>query len=308
MGIKGLNKYFNTNCENALKPMHFSDLTGKKIAIDASIYIYRFLGDDALIEKMFQMINLFKYYNIIPIFIFDGKPPENKTETLQIRKHNKNKAEEKYYTLLKNNSTNIEELEKLKKQFIRINNDDIDNVKDLLRYYGIMYYDAPGEADELCAFMVKKNKVWACLSEDMDLFAYGCPRVLRYLSLIQKKVILYDTANILNVLKISYTDLKFICLLASNDYNTSNKNNIHQIIDIFKKCSKQSTYELIYKEMSKYKFLSLPDYSDIESLSEYFTLDNKLHLKVFEKQNIKFINVDYKNLQTLLSNNNFIFV
>jgi len=51
--------------------------------------------------------------------------------------------------------------------------------------YGVSYIDADGEADQLCASLVLKNKVYACLSEDMDLFVYGCPRVLRYLSFIK---------------------------------------------------------------------------------------------------------------------------
>ena len=57
---------------------------------------------------------------------------------------------------------------------------------------GISYYQAKGEADKLCAKLVNKNKVFACLSEDMDLFVYGCPKVLRYISLLNKNVIMYD--------------------------------------------------------------------------------------------------------------------
>ena len=30
---------------------------------------------DSLIEKFYLMSSIFKYYNIVPIFVFDGKPP-----------------------------------------------------------------------------------------------------------------------------------------------------------------------------------------------------------------------------------------
>ena len=39
------------------------------------------------------------------------------------------------------------------------------------------YYTAINEADELCASMVINGFAWACLSEDMDMFVYGCTRV-----------------------------------------------------------------------------------------------------------------------------------
>ena len=75
----------------------------------------------------------------------------------------------------------------LKKQFIRIRHSDIENVKTLIKAYGVSYIEAVGEADKLCAKMVCKNKAYACLSEDMDLFVYGCSRVLRYFSLLKSK-------------------------------------------------------------------------------------------------------------------------
>ena len=36
-----------------------------------------------------------------------------------------------------------------------------------------------GEADELCAKLVIKRYAYACLSEDMDLFVYGCNKIMR---------------------------------------------------------------------------------------------------------------------------------
>ena len=50
-------------------------------------------------------------------------------------------------------------MDQLKKQFIHINKDKIESVKELIRAYGATYYDAPGEADELCALLVLKKKI-----------------------------------------------------------------------------------------------------------------------------------------------------
>lgn len=160
------------------------------------------------------MLSVFRHYNIIPIFVFDGKPPVEKMELIQKRKENKQEAEHEYNTLkttLEINK-NMDDAEKqeiiynmdiLKRKFVSINKNDIENVKNLIRYYGATYYDAPSEADELCALLTIKEKVWACLSEDMDMFVYGCPRVVRYLSLINHTAVIYDVKGILINLGIS---------------------------------------------------------------------------------------------------------
>ena len=61
-------------------------------------------------------------------------------------------------------------MDMLKRKFVNVSKNDIENVKNLIRSYGATYYDAPGEADELCAMLTIKGKVWAYLSEDMDMF------------------------------------------------------------------------------------------------------------------------------------------
>ena len=74
----------------------------------------------------------------------------------------------------------------------KITREDIETVQNLFDAYGIKYITAKGEADVLCASLVIKKKVFAVLTEDMDLFAYTCPYVLRYFSLANHTCILYD--------------------------------------------------------------------------------------------------------------------
>lgn len=242
MGIKDLNKFLRKYCnETAIYCMQMKELSGKKIAVDISIYMYKYAGDNTLIENIYLMLSVFRYYNITPIFIFDGKPPTEKKTLLQKRKENKKEAEKEYnrlQTLLANEDSSLDTEDKqeiannmdiLKKQFVYINNETINLVKDLIRFHGMTYYDAHGEADELCALLVMKNKVWACLSEDMDMFVYGCPRVLRYISLMNHTVVLYDTKEILKMLGLTQKELREICVLSGTDYHS----HIHktQLID-----------------------------------------------------------------------------
>ena len=65
MGIRHLNRYLQESGSSGIKKIHFNQLTGKRIAIDTSIYLYRFKSENALIDNMYLMISLFKQFNII---------------------------------------------------------------------------------------------------------------------------------------------------------------------------------------------------------------------------------------------------
>ena len=58
----------------------------------------------------------------------------------------------------------------LKRNSISIKSKDYREIKQFLDNYGIQWIIAQGEADVLCASIVKTGKAFACLSEDMDLF------------------------------------------------------------------------------------------------------------------------------------------
>jgi len=212
MGIRNLNKYFKNECFNSIKILTMSELSGKKITVDINIYIYKYASEGTLIENIYLMLSIFKHYTIIPIFIFDGKVPEEKKELLLQRKLNKKNAEKEYNQLMQsmntvNNDNDKQQIkhnmELLKKKFVYINNTQLDNIKKLITFYGMTYIVAPFEADELCSLMVIKEMAWACLSEDMDMFVYGCPRVIRYMSLLKHTVVLYNTIEILKKLNIN---------------------------------------------------------------------------------------------------------
>jgi 5'-3' exonuclease len=270
MGIRHLNKYLRTNCIDSIRCINLDELNHKKIAIDISIYLYKYEAENMLLENMYLMLSIFRYYNIIPIFIFDGKPPQEKNVLLKKRKQDKQNAKEEYNKLkqILDSNTHQNEYDKqeiissmdiLKKQFIYISKEKIDKVKHLIRAYGATYYDAPGEADALCAMLVMKRKVWACMSEDMDMFVYGCKRVLRYFSLINHNAVLYHMKGILIELNMNYDEFKKICILSGTDYNFQvNKNNSNinlyqtlKLFDRYKNIESKSEYKSEYKSESE---------------------------------------------------------
>jgi 5'-3' exonuclease len=204
-------------------------------------------------------------------------------------------------------------MDQLKKHIVQINKEKIEKVKCLIRAYGATYYDAPGEADELCALLVIKKKVWACLSEDMDLFVYGCTRVIRYLSLLDHTIVLYYMKGILTELDMTQKEFKEICVLSGTDYNiNADKNNdninLRQTLKYFRKFknskdSNNNFYDWLLKNA---------DYiSDIEllnNINKIFTLDVK-HENLHAFNNIKIVNGHIKQdeIEHIMKEEDFIF-
>ena len=94
-----LNKFLQLKCKKDISQIHLSELAGKKVVVDISIYLYKFLSENALLENLYLMISIFRENKIIPIFIFDGKPPAEKNDTIEFRRKIKKSAREEYYRL-----------------------------------------------------------------------------------------------------------------------------------------------------------------------------------------------------------------
>lgn len=246
MGIKHLNKFLLNHCSNESIRNHVSlaEFRGKVLAIDASIYIYKFLEEKALIENMYLFVSILRHHEIIPVFIFDGKSPPEKKDLLNERRMKKREAERTYMELKASSadaaSPDTEQrLDALRRQFIRMTNENIQATKELIRACGIMYYDATGEADELCVRMVMENKAWACVSDDMDMFVYGCPRVIRNVSLSAQTCVLYTLDSILNDLEMSMTLFRQILVISGTDYNINDTTHLNETMNWYYEYKKQ---------------------------------------------------------------------
>ena len=247
MGIRNLNKYFRQNCKKkSIQKKHISYLRNKTIVIDTSIYLYKFRSQNALEKNFHIMIQLFQRYNIIPIFVFDGKPPLEKMDELRKRKYIKDEAEKKYILLqeqleINNDDEKIEllkEMEKLKSQFVKISEKDVRFVKSILDEANISYINAEGEADKECASIMIKNNCFGCMSDDMDMFVYGCSNIIRHLSIVNETVLIYNLSEILKDLNMSFTIFKQICILSGTDYNIHDNNSLIETLRWYREFKK----------------------------------------------------------------------
>ena len=315
MGIKYLSSVLRETAPHAIKEISMRELKGKKIAVDVSIYMYRFLAEDALLENMYLMISLFRKYNIIPVFIFDGYPSELKYETILERKQVKECAKIEYNALVNtmsvvNTNSNIHNtLRGLKRKIIKITEADFANVKQLMTFYGVLYYNAPAEADSIIAKMAQKKIVWGILSDDTDYFAYGCHNILRYLSLTKESMIWYDMKKILFELNMTQTDFREICVLSGTDYNKSDLT-IHQVLkyyDTYKTCTLKSGF---YTWLDKQKMIN--DYNKLITVYSLYENNDIIEynslFKNLKDSSLSFQKMHIQSIKNIMTDNGFVFI
>jgi hypothetical protein len=349
MGIRFLNKFLMSNCsKHSIRKTHLSEFSNKVFVIDASIYLYKYVGMEALAENIYLLVTTLLSYNIIPIFVFDGKPPKEKKELIAQRTQRKKEAESKYNEIKEQFNTQLigatenmivadaeemremrEQMDVLKKQFVRIRENDIEYTKKLLTALGVKYYDASGEADDMCVKMVIKKKAWACMSDDMDMFLYGCKRVIRNISLMNHTCYYYNMDGILYDLGMSMNIFRQIMVLSGTDYNIDSQTSLYETVQwyyeyrnaMFKKGMRHLEYdgpldtpffEWLYKN-TKY----IQDKDRLITAYNMFLLKNFETVKDIPYTNIKEVfhyytkrmkGMDDGLLREMLGNEGFIFV
>lgn len=255
MGIKDLNPFLKGVSPDLINETHLSKLSGKKVAIDTSIYMYKFLyKNDRFIESFFKQINRLMVNNITPIYIFDGKPPVEKMEEIKSRQDKKMYYMDKIMELnnqieqidtvdniikpsgeeneLNTLNTDIivesidnknkeelkEQLEKYQKKLIIVTKEHIRTLKYFFDLLNIKYIQAECEADIICSKLCESGVVDMVLSDDMDLLASGSKIVLRNFNMNSNKITIYDVDRILKTLDITYDQWIDFCILCGCDY------------------------------------------------------------------------------------------
>ena len=282
MGIRGLNTLIKKICPECIITNDISYYSGKTFIIDASILIYKFRHISSMSESLklnshiIGFINRIKYYtnnNIKPVFVFDGKPPIEKKNTLFKRQQNKVKIQEKIELLQYVNCNTVEEkngidneIKKLESQVIYVTKEHISECKKLLDLLCIDYYDAPDEAEKFCVYLYKNGFGDYIVSDDTDVFTFGGNKVLK--SSIKNNII--ETNLDLFLEKIGYTFPKFIdlCILSGCDYLPFIPLlGINTIYTLFKK------YNCI-EDIIKLNKYSIPEEYNFENVRTIFTIFN----------------------------------
>ena len=127
-----------------------------------------------------KMIKLVQQYGIKPICVFDGRPLKAKEATEKLRSDTKKANKDLALTNAENG--NEDEARKYFMRSLILRSKMIDLFTDILRCLDIEFIIAPYEADAQIAYMVREGIADFAISEDSDLIAYGCPKLLMKLN------------------------------------------------------------------------------------------------------------------------------
>ena len=184
MGIKNLKNILSSKCTNAIVQRKLNSYNGYIIGIDLSIFLYKYLyNNNDHIEGLTRLILRLLKNNIQPVFVFDGKPPKEKQETLLERK------QKREFLFMKKDILHM--IKKKKENYPNININ-----KEIIK--------------EINEYINKTNINFKLSDENMELYLSDICNYNEEIEKIEKKIIIIkshhieNAKNLFNYFGISY--------------------------------------------------------------------------------------------------------
>lgn len=324
MGIRNLNKILKKYCSNGIKEINIKDLKNKTIAIDTSIYLYKYTFNGNMIECFIKQINHFLKHNITPVYLLDGKPTDEKRDLINKRKEmynnkkeiiknlleNKLKIEKEIEILKNNNNEEKNEIikDELDKYFLEINliNETIkkkqkgnikidwykvDLLKELFKDCNIFYYQCNGETDVFVKEFFNNKLIDYVITEDLDFLTHNCSNILYNYNFMNNSLLHYNYDIILKELELTKEIFVDFCILCGCDYSPTVRGIGH--ITAFKLIKKYGTIEEIIKNNKKFDFNNF----NYDQSRKMFNLHPEINVS---SKKIKIIKKENYNLFELL--------
>jgi len=181
--------------------IQLEDISGWTLAIDAYNTLYQFL---AIIRGMdgghlkdsqgrvtshisglfYRNINLLEL-GMRLVYVFDGKPPELKTEEIRRRSEQRRAAKDQYLRALQ--AGDMTQARKFAEASTVLRKDMVSDSKGLLDAMGIPWVDAPSEGEAQASRMAIEGTVKAVGSQDHDSLVFGAPVLVRNVTVSGKR-------------------------------------------------------------------------------------------------------------------------
>jgi flap endonuclease-1 len=231
--------------EEAVEKSSLQKLSGKSVALDAYNILYQFIatirGPDGrpLMDRrgritshlsglFFRTVN-FLEEGLLPVYVFDGRPPELKRKTIERRRELRMEALEEYEKALA--AKDFEAARRYAQRAASLEAYMVESSADLLKAMGVPYVMAPAEGEAQAAYMASKGSVYASGSQDMDSLLFGSPHLVRNLSIVGRRKLprrneyvevepeIIHLQKLLESLEITREQLVDIGLLVGTDYS-----------------------------------------------------------------------------------------
>ena len=165
-----------------------AEYRGRAVAVDASCWLHKgsyrcaqemCLGEPTrkYVEYCLDRVRLLQSHGVRPVLVFDGRPLLAKKGENTSRAQSREAALERALRhLAEGNSSSANEAFQRAVVIRPVHNKVL--LEAAKAHEGVDVVVAPYEADAQLAFLALSGRVHAVISEDSDLLAYGCPRVL----------------------------------------------------------------------------------------------------------------------------------
>ena len=294
------------------REISIDELHGKRLAFDGYNVLYQFLsairGPDGtplknsegkitshLLGLLARTTKLMEM-GVKPVFVFDGKAPDLKLETIEKRKAIKLAAAEKLKKATEDGDT--EAMKKYAQQTSRLTVDMVSESREMLHAMGVPTVQALGDGEAQAAFMAIKGDVWGVASQDYDSLLFGAPRLIRNLTISQRRRVagtrstvivrpeIVDLTDTLTNLEIDRGKLIDAAILIGTDFNQGVKG-------IGPKTSMKIVKEDKFNEHKE----KVPRYQQVRDIF--------LNSPQVSNYSLKWPGVNEKNLRKILSENKF---
>ena len=301
MGVKKLftflneNKIYRTynNLNSLLYEMgHHKNKT--LIGVDANLFFYKYSHSyNNMLIGFFNQILKFLSNGICPLYIFDGGTIKEKAKTNIDRNNNKKnnlvKLDElkEELEILKNSATvtikDEEELntliEKTYKKTIKVSNNYIFQLTELLDLLNIPYIFAHGEGEYLAVLLNNYNIIDYFLTDDTDTIPAGINNIIKFNA---GKISYLNTKDIYSKLDINKDQLINLCVLMGTDYSTYNIKK-YKPCDLMEMIKTTETIDNIYHffNIEKEEFENIVNiYKNVSESEKCYLLNDKDNAKV----------------------------
>ncbi|XP_025244771.1 exonuclease 1 isoform X1 [Theropithecus gelada] len=183
MGIHGLLQFI----KEASEPIHVRKYKGQVVAVDTYCWLHK--GAIACAEKLakgeptdryvgfcMKFVNMLLSHGIKPILVFDGCTLPSKKEVERSRRERRQASLLKGKQLLREGK--VSEARECFTRSVNITHAMAHKVIKAARSQGVDCLVAPYEADAQLAYLNKAGIVQAIITEDSDLLAFGCKKVI----------------------------------------------------------------------------------------------------------------------------------
>ncbi len=212
----------------------------------------------------YRTLNLIEN-NIQPVYVFDGIPSILKQRTISARIKKREEALEAWNKAKEEGM--IDNARAYAVASTRINKEIVESSKELLKYMGIPFIQAPGEGEAQSAVMTKTGVAYASASQDYDSFLFGAVNVIRNLTITGRRKLprknvfinvepeLSRTEDLLKKFEINQTQLIMLGALIGTDFNTGiEKVGPKTALKLVKENPTQKEIERVVKEKYKIEF------------------------------------------------------